>query len=100
MDQIIRLDNDIQKAFLKKHFTAGVFIDFQKAFDMLWKNGLLIKKKMSANGIRGNMLGWVNNFRSNRTIQVKINNTYSQIYVIQNGTPRAVVSDQLYLILW
>ena len=60
MDQIIRLDNDIQKAFLKKHFTAGVFIDFQKAFNMLWKNGLLIK--MSAIGIRGNMLVGVNNF--------------------------------------
>jgi len=98
MDQIIRLDNDIQKAFLKKHFTAGVFIDFQKAFDMLWKNGLLIK--MSAIGIRGNMLGWVNNFLSNRTIQVKINNTYSQIYVIQNGTPQgSCISPTLFNIM-
>ena len=98
MEQIIRLDNDIQKAFLKKHFTVGVFIDFQKAFDMIWKYGLL--HKMVLLGIRGNMLAWVNSFLSDRTIQVKINSTYSEIYVVQNGTPQgSCISPTLFNIM-
>jgi hypothetical protein len=43
MEQCIRLENDIQKPFVNKYITVGVFIDFQKAFDMLWKHGLLQK---------------------------------------------------------
>jgi hypothetical protein len=35
MEQCIRLENDIQKSFVNKYITVGVFIDFQKAFDML-----------------------------------------------------------------
>ena len=43
LEQCIRLENDIQKPFVNKYITDGVFIDFQKAFDMLWKHGLLQK---------------------------------------------------------
>ena len=43
MEQCIRLENDIEKSFVNKYITVGVFIDFQKAFDMLWKHGLLQK---------------------------------------------------------
>jgi hypothetical protein len=41
-----------------------VFIDFQKAFDMLWKHGLL--QKMVSLNIYGNMLSYVNGFLSNK----------------------------------
>jgi hypothetical protein len=47
MEQCIRLENDIQKPFVNKYITDGVFIDFQKAFDMLWKHGLLQKNGIS-----------------------------------------------------
>jgi hypothetical protein len=45
MEQCIRLENDIQKSFVNKYITVGVFIDFQKAFDVMetWfiaKNGI------------------------------------------------------------
>ena len=36
--------------------------------------------------IYGNMLSYVNEFLSNRTLQVKINNTFSEIHIVQNGT--------------
>ncbi|VDI82655.1 Hypothetical predicted protein [Mytilus galloprovincialis] len=98
MEQIIRLDNDIQKSFLKKEYLVGVFIDFQKAFDMIWKFGLL--NKMVKIGIKGNMLGWVNSFLTNRTIQVKINNTLSDTLTIQNGTPQgSCISPTLFNIM-
>jgi hypothetical protein len=45
MEQCIQLENDIQKSFVNKYITVGVFIDFQKAFDVMetWfiaKNGI------------------------------------------------------------
>ena len=85
MEQCIRLENDIQKSFVNKYITVGVFIDFQKAFDMLWKHGLL--QKMVSLNIYGNMLSYVNGYLSNRTLQVRINNTCSDTYIVQNGTP-------------
>ena len=30
MEQCIRLENDIQKSFVNKYITVGVFIDFKK----------------------------------------------------------------------
>jgi hypothetical protein len=57
MEQCIRLENDIQKPFVNTYITVGVFIDFQKAFDMLWKHGLL--QKMVSLNIYGNMLSYV-----------------------------------------
>ena len=98
MDQLIRLENDIQKSFLKKETLIGVFIDFQKAFDMIWKHGLI--EKMINMGIKGNMLGWVNSFLTNRTIQVKVNDTYSDILKLQNGTPQgSCISPTLFNIM-
>jgi hypothetical protein len=74
------------------------FIDFQKAFDMLWKHGLL--QKMVSLNIYGNMLSYVNGFLSNRTLQVRINNTCSDIYIVQNGTPQgSCISPTLFNIM-
>jgi hypothetical protein len=47
MEQCIRLENDIHQFFVNKYITVGVFIDFQKTFDMLWKYGLLQKNGIS-----------------------------------------------------
>jgi hypothetical protein len=70
---------------LSRSWCILFFIDFQKAFDMLWKHGLL-QKMVSLNiYMYGNMLSYVNGFLSNRTLQVRINNTCSDIYIVQNG---------------
>jgi hypothetical protein len=53
--------------------SRSCFIDFQKAFDMLWKHGLL--QKMVSLNIYGNMLSYVNDFLCNRILQVRINKT-------------------------
>ena len=59
-----------------------------------------IKKNEKKMGLKGNMLAYVNNFLSDRVLQVKINNTFSDIFVLENGTPREVVLVQRLLILW
>ena len=54
MDQIIRLDTDIHKALLNKEYTIVVFLDLEKAYDVLWKKGIIYK--MYEAGLRGNIL--------------------------------------------
>ena len=47
------------------------FFDIEKAYNMMWKEGLLIKLNLM--GIRGRVFTWVKEFLSDRTIMVKIN---------------------------
>ena len=52
------IENGYQDPTKKK--TLAVFFDLTKAFDRVWKKGLLLKvMKM---GIRGKMLNWIKNF--------------------------------------
>ena len=51
---IISSDYKFNKYNHNKGFTVGVFIDFESAFPMVWRNGLLIKLKKY--GITGNIM--------------------------------------------
>jgi len=47
-----------------------------------------------------NVFGFVKNFLTDRTIQVKVGNTLSQTYLLENGTAqRSVISPLLFLIM-
>ena len=72
--------------------------DFSKAFDMLWKNGLIHKLRQL--GLSGNIIGWITDFLSDRKIRVRVNNILSSEYLLQNGTPQgSVISPLLFLIM-
>jgi len=43
MDPVVCLENEIRKAQFNKESVLAVFFDIEKAYDMLWKEGLLIK---------------------------------------------------------
>ena len=53
IDQIIKLQDTINKFNRNKGFTVGVFLDFEKSYDMIWRPGLLSKLKQI--GINGQM---------------------------------------------
>ena len=42
-DHLVRLQTEINGAFGKGHKTIAVFVDIEKAYDMVWKHGLLEK---------------------------------------------------------
>jgi len=81
MDHILRLHDAIHKSLANKHNVLFVFIDIEKAYDMVNKEVLLSNLLMS--GISGRMFSFIRSFLSSRTFQVRIGSTF-----IHDETPR------------
>ena len=97
-DHIIRLQDDIQRAFAAGQTTTGVFIDLEKAFDLMWTDGLLYK--LQRLGIQGQMFKWIRNFLSDRSIRVRVGASLSRSFLMENGSPQgSVISPVLFIIL-
>ena len=63
----MRLADEVHKAINNnKQFTLSVMIDLEKAFDLVWHQGLLYKMKQL--GLRGNVLTFVEDFLKNRSM--------------------------------
>lgn len=50
-DSVIKLDLDVKKALVNKESIICVFLVIEKAYDSLWKEGILIKLHVA--GIKG-----------------------------------------------
>lgn len=66
MDYVLCLESEV-RINIKKESLLAVMFDVEKAYDMLWRNGLLIK--LNKFGIMGKMFNWVLDFLSKRTIK-------------------------------
>ena len=81
---------------IKKHSLA-VWVDLEKAFDKVWKDGLRLKLRKS--GVQGSMYNWISQFLHNRKARVQVNGTYSRKKVMREGVPQGgVLSPTLFLI--
>ena len=88
-DHILRLHDTVQKSLANKHHLLAIFIDLEKAYDMVNKNVLLLK--LLKPGINGNVFNFVWAFLWNRTFQVRIESCLSTIKRSENGTPQGSV---------
>ena len=97
-DHIIRLKNEAEHSISSGNITVAIFLDFTRAFDLLWKDGLILK--LMKLQIKGNSLKWISNFLSDRFSQVKIDSGLSHPFVFENGTPQgSVLSPILFLVM-
>jgi hypothetical protein len=81
----------------KNQHTILVALDLEKAYDIVWKNRVI--DIMSNWSIDGNMLKFLHNFLTDRTIQVKVENTLSEHTTIENRLPQgSVISVTLFLV--
>ncbi len=60
MDSVICLEAEIRKVQVNKEVLVGVFFDVEKAYDMMWKEGLLIQLERME--IKGRMYNWIKSF--------------------------------------
>ena len=65
------LNNDIREELKKKYTGNCLFIDFEKAFDRVWKQGLM--KKLADVGVKSKVWKLINNFLFNRKVSLILN---------------------------
>src|SRR5215469_13974073 len=70
-----------------------VFFDLEKAYDSTWRGGVL--RKLFNLGFRGFLPLFIQNLLSNRTFQVRVENTLSRHYELQESVPQGSVQSVL-----
>ena len=66
-----RLNLEIKSDLLNKNTVIGLFIDMEKAFDSVWKKGLIVK--LHSMNIRGKVLNLINDFLTSRVVKLNVN---------------------------
>ena len=56
-ENVIQLSQDVKEAFNKKQDTLAVFIDFEKAYDSVWRYKLV--EKLAKLGVNNNIFNWI-----------------------------------------
>ena len=64
LEHLIHISKDIRKSLATRGYTVGIFLDIEKAYDMVWRKCVLYK--INRMGIGGNMFNWINSFLNNR----------------------------------
>lgn len=95
-DMITYIDTQFQNSLLKNEHTIAITLDLENAYNRVCK--FKIFEQISEWGIGGNVVWFINNFISEPTFQVKINNVLSDTFILENGVrQRSVMSIFLFL---
>ena len=96
-DHLVRLTSDIQQAFVTNKYHISIFLDIEKAYDTCWKQVVL--EQLLKFNINGHLATHIQNFLENRSIIVKVNNTFSEKYQLDLGVPQgSSISCTLFLL--
>ena len=83
--------------FQDKCHTLAVWVDMEKAFYRVWKDGLRLKLHKS--GISGCMYEWISQYLNNTTARTHVNGAHSRQKTLREGVPQGgVLSPTLFLI--
>ena len=96
-DQIAYLTQEIENGFQEKLKTLAIFIDLEKAFDKVWREGLLFK--LLKKSVCGKMFTWIQSYLCKRSARVKVDGETSNLVKIREGVPQGgVISPTLFLV--
>ena len=91
------LTQDIENGFQQKMKTLAVFVDLTKAFDKVWKEGLLFK--LLRKRVCGNMYSWIQSYLFQRSARVRLDVQTSSSVKIREEVPQGgVISPTLFII--
>ena len=90
-----KLVQSIREGFGNKESTLACFIDLEKAYNSVWREGLMVK--LSKLGIKGRMWGWIFSFLSDRKGTCKIGEFIGGEFTSCTGLPQgSVISPLLF----
>ena len=91
------IDSDDKRKKTKKLYAC--FVDFQKAFDSVWHEGMF--RKLENLGINGNFLNLIKHIYKSMTCNVKIDNKCTQSFRyekgVQQGNPLSPLLFNLFI---
>lgn len=89
IDHLVKLEAELQYAFVQKQDTIVIFFDMVKAFDRINKNNII--KKLASLEITGNLATFISQFLSQRISKIQIGNTNSEYFEQNIGVPQGCV---------
>ena len=96
-DQITYIAQTIEDGYQRQQHTATVWVDMEKAFDKVWKKGLVLQLMQA--GVFHNMLNWIEKYLSQRTGRVSLQGKESRQADFKDGVPQGgVLSPTLFLV--
>ena len=96
-DQLLRLTQEISDGFQERHRSVLVLLDYSKAYDKVWRDGLL--SKLIKKGISVKLLRWIQAWLSNRQAWVSYNGVEAKKKTFKEGLPQgSVLSPILFLV--
>ena len=82
-----RLNLNIQNDLERKRTVACLFLDFEKAFDSVWKKGLIVK--LLRVGINGQFLRLIDSFLNSRKVRLHVNDYIGGLrHCLEVGLPQ------------
>ena len=97
-DALLRLTQDIHNGFNKNEHTAALFIDIEKAYDSVWRDGLM--RKLKEKGITGRIWCWIRDFLTDRSAAINMSGVKGETFCTAIGLPQGSVISSLLLSLF
>jgi endonuclease/exonuclease/phosphatase (EEP) superfamily protein YafD len=84
--RVLSIFQEVQNNLAANVPTLAIYVDYEKAFDLVWHSGLLVK--LSRLGMPTSLLKIIHSWLGNRTAYIYYGQTKSEVFKVQVGLPQ------------